>query len=119
MKSFVDWLRESGLERYAAAFAENDIDFRNAPTLSEADLKELGLTLGHRKNFLAALAALEASIPARPADLAAAAPVQVSDWARHHRRAHRCRAPEQGRRAASAHRVVLRHGGVYRACVSR
>ena len=74
MKSFVEWLRESGLERYAAVFAENDIDFGNARTLSEADLRELGLTLGHRKNFLAALAALEASIPACPADPAAAAP---------------------------------------------
>src|SRR5947207_5584508 len=64
----MEWLRESGLERYAAVFAENDIDFSNARTLSEADLRELGLTLGHRKNFLAALAALEASIPARPAN---------------------------------------------------
>jgi len=68
VKSFVEWLRESGLERYAPVFAENDIDFSNARTLSEADLRELGLTLGHRKNFLAALAALEASIPARPAN---------------------------------------------------
>jgi predicted ATPase len=39
----------SGLERYASVFAENDIDFRNARTLSEVDLKELGLTLGHRR----------------------------------------------------------------------
>ena len=57
MKSFVEWLRESGLERYVPVFAENDIDFSNARTLSEADLRELGLKLGHRKNFLAALAA--------------------------------------------------------------
>ena len=71
MKSFGEWLRESGLERYAAVFAENDIDFSNARALSEADLRELGLTLGHRKNFLAALAALEASTPARPANPAA------------------------------------------------
>ena len=74
MKSFAEWVRESGLQRYAAVFADNDIDFSNARTLSEADLRELGLTLGHRKNFLAALAALEASIPARPADPAAADP---------------------------------------------
>jgi SAM domain (Sterile alpha motif) len=59
MKSFEDWLREAGLERYASVFAENDIDFSNARTLSEADLRELGLTLGHRRNFLAALTALE------------------------------------------------------------
>ena len=60
MKSFQDWLREVGLERYASVFAENDIDFRVAHNLSEADLKELGLTLGHRRLFFAALAALEA-----------------------------------------------------------
>ncbi len=59
MRSFDDWLREAGLERYASVFADNDIDFSNARTLCEADLRELGLTLGHRKNFLAALAALE------------------------------------------------------------
>jgi class 3 adenylate cyclase len=73
VKSFVEWLRESGLERYAAVFAENDIDFSNARALSEADLRELGLTLGHRKNFLAAHAALEASIPVRLAGPAVAA----------------------------------------------
>jgi class 3 adenylate cyclase/tetratricopeptide (TPR) repeat protein len=74
VKSFAEWLREAGLERYAAVFAENDIDFGNARTLSEADLRELGLTLGHRKNFLAALAALETSIPARPGESSTAAP---------------------------------------------
>jgi len=68
MKSFMQWLGESGLERYATAFAENDIDFANVHALREADLRELGLTLGHRKNFLAALAALEASTPPRSVD---------------------------------------------------
>jgi len=66
VKSFANWLRDSGLEHYAAVFAANDIDFGNARALSEADLRELGLTLGHRKNFLAALAAMEASIQALP-----------------------------------------------------
>jgi class 3 adenylate cyclase/tetratricopeptide (TPR) repeat protein len=73
VRSFADWLREAGLDRYAAVFAENDIDIHNARTLCEEDLRELGLTLGHRKNFLAAVAALEASIPARPTDSADAA----------------------------------------------
>ena len=67
MASFEDWLREVGLERYAAAFADNDIDFGNASALSEVDLKELGLTLGHRKNFLAALAARASSAAPSPA----------------------------------------------------
>jgi class 3 adenylate cyclase/tetratricopeptide (TPR) repeat protein len=58
VKSFTDWLAEIGLERYASKFQENDIDFAVVRDLSEADLKELGLTLGHRKRFQHALARL-------------------------------------------------------------
>ncbi len=54
MKAFADWLREIELERYAAVFADNDIDFSVVHKLTEADLRELGVTLGHRKKFLAA-----------------------------------------------------------------
>ncbi|MGE3743941.1 MAG: adenylate/guanylate cyclase domain-containing protein, partial [Geminicoccaceae bacterium] len=43
------WLRELGLDRYAGAFAENDIDFRAMAELSDDDLKELGVSLGHRR----------------------------------------------------------------------
>ena len=59
MLSFAVWLREAGLERYESVFAENDIDFSVVRELIESDLKELGLTLGHRKKFLGALAALD------------------------------------------------------------
>ena len=62
MKSFTDWLREQGLERYESEFRNNDIDFSNAKSLTETDLKELGLSLGHRKNFMAAVAALDATM---------------------------------------------------------
>ena len=65
MLSFAEWLREAGLERYESVLAENDIDFRVLRKLTESDLKELGLTLGHRKNFLEAVAALDSQ--ARPA----------------------------------------------------
>ena len=43
------WLEELGLGQYAQAFAENDIDLRALPHLSDDDLKELGLSLGHRR----------------------------------------------------------------------
>ena len=56
MESFTAWLREQGLERYESAFRDNDIDFRVVGQLTEQDLKELGLTLGHRKLFLTAVA---------------------------------------------------------------
>lgn len=56
--SFADWLHEQGLGRYADEFARNDVDLEVAQLLNEADLEGLGLSLGHRKKFLAAAAAL-------------------------------------------------------------
>jgi class 3 adenylate cyclase/tetratricopeptide (TPR) repeat protein len=51
------WLHALGLEQYAPAFAENDIDPATLAQLDDADLKELGvLSLGHRKRLLAAIA---------------------------------------------------------------
>ncbi len=50
------WLEQHGLGNYTEVFAENDIDSRALPHLSEGDLRELGLSMGHRKIFLAALA---------------------------------------------------------------
>jgi class 3 adenylate cyclase/tetratricopeptide (TPR) repeat protein len=54
------WLQSLGLGQYAEAFARNDIDLEVLPELSEADLRELGLTLGHRRKLLKAIAALTA-----------------------------------------------------------
>ena len=52
------WLSELGLDQYAAAFAENDIDFDVLTQLTDADLKELGVSsLGNRKRLLSAIAA--------------------------------------------------------------
>jgi class 3 adenylate cyclase/tetratricopeptide (TPR) repeat protein len=65
MTDFTQWLSELGLERYAEVLVDNDVDFGNVRSLSEVDLKELGLTLGHRKNFLAAVQALDATAPER------------------------------------------------------
>ncbi len=36
------WLEVLGLDQYAEAFAENDIDFRALPHLDQDDLKEFG-----------------------------------------------------------------------------
>jgi class 3 adenylate cyclase len=53
------WLSELGLERYAEAFRDNDIDARILQTLSADDLRELGVaSLGHRKKLLDAIARL-------------------------------------------------------------
>jgi class 3 adenylate cyclase len=53
------WLRMLGLEQYEAAFRENDINERVLPSLTLADLKEIGVgSVGHRRILLQAIAAL-------------------------------------------------------------
>jgi class 3 adenylate cyclase/predicted ATPase len=55
----VVWLRSLGLERYEAAFRDNEIDERVLPSLTQEDLKEIGVgPVGHRRIFLEAIAAL-------------------------------------------------------------
>ena len=50
------WLR--GLGRYETTFRENEIDAEVHPELTESDLSQLGVPLGHRKRLLKAIAAL-------------------------------------------------------------
>jgi class 3 adenylate cyclase/tetratricopeptide (TPR) repeat protein len=58
------WLQALGLERYAPAFRDNEIDARILASLSAEDLKDLGVTLvGHRRRLLDAIAALGAADP--------------------------------------------------------
>lgn len=52
------WLEGLGLGRYAEPFAEHDIDFQALPHLRDEDLRRLGLSLGHRRVLLAAIATL-------------------------------------------------------------
>jgi class 3 adenylate cyclase/tetratricopeptide (TPR) repeat protein len=54
-----EWLDGLGLGRYAAAFIENEVDFSLLSELSDADLKEIGVSaLGHRKTLLKAIGQL-------------------------------------------------------------
>jgi class 3 adenylate cyclase len=55
------WLRRYGLDQYASVFAENDIDEDVLSDLTDQDLRELGVSLGHRKRLLKAIAALTSS----------------------------------------------------------
>ncbi len=56
------WLDELGLDKYADAFAENDIDDEALSALSDDDFKELGVSsLGHRKKLRRAIDALSKS----------------------------------------------------------
>jgi class 3 adenylate cyclase/tetratricopeptide (TPR) repeat protein len=57
-RDVADWLEALGLGKYAARFAENEIDFEVLPDLSEDDLRDLDIPLGPRKKLLKAIAAL-------------------------------------------------------------
>jgi class 3 adenylate cyclase len=59
MAAFGEWLAEIGLRSYDAVFASNKIDFDVIRSLSDTDLRELGLALGDRKRLLQAVAKLD------------------------------------------------------------
>src|SRR2546428_4419139 len=65
MTKLREWLKELGLEQYAGVLADNDIDFEILSDLTESDLEKLGLSLGHRRKLLRALAALKPA-PSQP-----------------------------------------------------
>src|SRR5262245_20263941 len=55
------WLRGLGLERYEAAFRENEIDQTVLMSLTPEDLKDLGVGIvGHRRRLLDAIITLRA-----------------------------------------------------------
>src|SRR4051794_2101515 len=73
------WLRSLGLGHYEALFRASEIDADILPELTDFDLKELDVPLGHRKRLLKAisgltaaetLAASSASTGAKPQDAA-------------------------------------------------
>jgi class 3 adenylate cyclase/predicted ATPase len=54
-----EWLRELGLEEYALAFRDNNIDGEVLRRLTAEDLRELGVaSIGHRRRLLDAIAVL-------------------------------------------------------------
>lgn len=63
-----EWLTGHGLGQYVRTFADHDIEYDILPELSEADLASLGLSLGHRKTLLRAIA----TDAGRPKDVARA-----------------------------------------------
>ena len=81
------WLRSLGLERYEAAFRENEIDETVLPNLTAEDLKELGVAaLGHRRKLLDAIATLHADTNASPSVIPGPTAVDTSPQDRAERR---------------------------------
>ena len=55
MQHIAEWLEEIGLSEYSQRFADNGIDISVLPHLTDQDLKEMGIVLGHRRKMLAAI----------------------------------------------------------------
>src|SRR6185312_8743811 len=75
------WLRDLGLERYASAFRDNDIDAAVLPKLTAEDLISIGVaSVGHRRKLLDAISGLGMAVPtttvAAPA-IAQPAPIEA------------------------------------------
>src|SRR5947208_8173173 len=81
MKGIAEWLASLGVSEYAQRFADNAIDLSVIRDLTEQDLKDLGVLLGHRRKILRAIAEL----PAAPAPTETATePVLRDDAERRH-----------------------------------
>jgi class 3 adenylate cyclase len=75
MQQVAEWLEKLGLGQYAQRFAENDISFSVLPDLTDQDLREIGVSLGHRRQLLRAIAELGKAVDASGPPTAAAAPI--------------------------------------------
>ena len=86
MQQIADWLEKLGMSEYAERFAESDVDTSVLRDLTDQDLKELGVSLGHRRKMLRAIAELGSALAApsatplvKPAPiLTAATPPSIS-----------------------------------------
>jgi class 3 adenylate cyclase len=59
MQPIAHWLNALGLGQYAQRFADNDIDAGILRDLTDEDLEKIGVSLGHRKKLLRAIAELD------------------------------------------------------------
>ena len=61
-KEISDWLEKLGMSEYAQRFAAHDIDIEVLRELTDADFDRLGVSIGHRRKLLKALAAVPTSV---------------------------------------------------------
>ena len=88
MQQVTDWLEKLGMSEYAQLFADNSIDDVSIlRDLTDQDLKDVGVPLGHRRKILRAIgeldrpevtAATAAAVPASPSPTPVAAPPQTT-----------------------------------------
>jgi len=66
MEEIADWLEKLGMSEYTQSFIEHRIDVSVLRDLTDQDLKDIGMPLGHRRKILAAIGELIAIAPATP-----------------------------------------------------
>ena len=62
----VDWLEKLGMPECGECFAENKIDLSVLPHLTDQNLKDLGVPLGHRRKMLEAIGELAGAVQRKP-----------------------------------------------------
>jgi class 3 adenylate cyclase len=67
MQQIAEWLGKLGMSEYAQRFAENGIGVAALRHLTDQDLKDIGVLLGHRRVMLAAIGELGGPAAAPPA----------------------------------------------------
>jgi hypothetical protein len=55
MQQIANWLEKLGMSEYAQHFVEHGITIAALPYLTDQDLKDIGVLLGHRRLMLAAI----------------------------------------------------------------
>jgi class 3 adenylate cyclase len=81
VQEIADWLGRLGLGQYAQRFADNKIDVSVLPHLTDQDLKDLDIPLGHRRKLLAAIREPTATTQAAPEPSATSMAPKTSDAA--------------------------------------
>jgi class 3 adenylate cyclase len=76
MTAIAEWLESFGLGEYAERFRENAIDLSVVRDLTEQDLKDLGVLLGHRRKMLRAIRELQGEPPRTLQTAARSAPTE-------------------------------------------
>ncbi|HEY5680638.1 MAG TPA: hypothetical protein VIS55_11260, partial [Pseudomonadales bacterium] len=63
MQDVQSWLAKLGLDKFASAFADAEVEFADLANLTEDDLKEIGLPVGPRRRVSSAIAAMKNAAP--------------------------------------------------------
>jgi len=66
MQQIANWLEKLGMSEYAQHFAEHGITIAALPYLTDQDLKDIGVLLGHRRLMLAAISEVTAAAKLEP-----------------------------------------------------